>query len=225
MSINLDSIGLALPPCAFWFCRLVDVELAPDRLFLIFEWVDMDLKSYIQKSPGPLPMASLKALLHQVLQGLKYCHSRGIIHRDIKPQNVLVKEDGTVKLADFGLARTFMPPLREFTKEVITLWYRAPELLLGCREYTFALDMWSVGVLFAEMLLRRTFLKGKSEIDQLFRTFSIFGTPNETTWPGVTSLPHFSTNFPKWGPKPLQKVFPGLCPQGIDLLQVSAQRR
>ena len=110
--------------------------------------------------------------MHQVLKALLHCYQRRIMHRDLKPCNILISEDGrTVKLADFGLARSFGLPLKTYTHEVVTLWYRAPEVMLGSKMYSVAIDMWSVGCIFFEILIGRPLFQGKSEIDQLFRIF------------------------------------------------------
>ncbi|KAM9886988.1 hypothetical protein OXX79_013903, partial [Metschnikowia pulcherrima] len=107
------------------------------------------------------------------------------------PQNLLIDKEGNLKLADFGLARAFGVPLRAYTHEVVTLWYRAPEILLGGKQYSTGVDMWSVGVIFAEMCNRKPLFPGDSEIDEIFRIFRVLGTPNETVWPDVSYLPDY----------------------------------
>lgn len=139
------------------------------------------------------------------------------MHRDLKPQNVLVDRTGRLKLADFGLARAFQIPLRRYTHEVVTLWYRAPEVLLGQKVYAPAVDMWSVGAMFAELVTRQALWPGDSEIDELFKIFQSLGTPDSRTWPGVTSLPDYQASFPKWPAKPMEKIVPGLDAVGLDL--------
>lgn len=139
--------------------------------------------------------------MHQLLDAIAYCHLNRILHRDLKPQNLLVNDEGHVKLGDFGLARCFHLPMRGYTHEVITLWYRAPEILLGAKYYGTAVDVWSLGCIHAEMMMRTPLFPGDSEIDQLYRIFKQLGTPNETVWPGVTHLPDFKAIFPKWEPK------------------------
>jgi len=153
----------------------------------------------------------------QLLQGLVYCHTRRIIHRDLKPQNLLIDRKG-LKLADFGLARAFCVPVRPYTHEVITLWYRAPEILLGAQSYSLPVDIWSTGCIFAEMASKRPLFPGDSEIDQIFRIFKILGTPTETVWPGVSQLPEYKANFPSWRPQSLAN-YVTRDPQILDLLQ------
>ena len=143
-----------------------------------------------------------------------------IIHRDLKPQNILTEKDGEiVKVADFGLARAFSIPIRPYTKEVLTLWYRAPELLLGINEYSTPVDIWSIGCIFAELVLRQPLFKGEYEIEQLFKIFHLLGTPNKDTWPDVESLPNYSKEFPKFKPLKFENYFIGLDKYGIDLLK------
>jgi serine/threonine protein kinase len=208
--------------------RLLDVEHSQSptqRLYLVFEWLDQDLKKYMDEVARSQPNARmssklLKSYMFQLVRGLDFCHSRGVVHRDLKPQNLLIDRTGTLKIADFGLARAFCIPLRSYTHEVVTLWYRAPEILLGQRKYGLAVDMWSVGTIFAEMVNFYPLWPGDSEIDELFRIFRTLGTPNETTWPGVGELPDFKPVFPQWPAQPIVRACPeGLDAQGLDLLK------
>ncbi|XP_070643559.1 cyclin-dependent kinase 14 isoform X2 [Bos indicus] len=130
--------------------------------------------------------------LFQLLRGLSYIHQRYILHRDLKPQNLLISDTGELKLADFGLARAKSVPSHTYSNEVVTLWYRPPDVLLGSTEYSTCLDMWGVGCIFVEMIQGVAAFPGMKDIqDQLERIFLVLGTPNEDTWPGVHSLPHF----------------------------------
>lgn len=189
------------------------------KLYLVFEFLEMDLKKYMDQHGYNITPALVKSYMYQLLKGICFCHGRRILHRDLKPQNILIEKDGVLKLADFGLARAFGIPLRTYTHEVVTLWYRSPEILLGSRHYSTAVDIWSLGCIFAELVLKHSLFPGDSEIDQIFRIFRTLGTPNETMWPGVNGLPDWKPNFPQWKSQTLEKVVPGLCADGIDLLQ------
>ncbi|XP_015773352.1 PREDICTED: cyclin-dependent kinase 2-like [Acropora digitifera] len=133
--------------------RLLDVVHGDKKLFLVFEYLDRDLKKYMDSVPaGGISLSLVKSYLYQLLSGIAFCHSHRILHRDLKPQNLLIDAQGSIKLADFGLARAFGVPVRSYTHEVVTLWYRAPEILLGCRYYSTPVDVWSIGCIFAEMV-------------------------------------------------------------------------
>jgi len=168
------------------------------KLYLVFEFLDHDLKNYMDKLGGPIPADLVKSYTKQILEGLAFCHSRRIIHRDLKPQNLLIDTRGGIKLADFGLARAFCVPVRPYTHEVITLWYRAPEILLSAPSYSIPVDIWSTGCIFAEMATGSPLFPGDSEIDQLYKIFQCLGTPTEATWPGVTSFRDYKPLFPQW---------------------------
>lgn len=131
---------------------------------------------------------------------------------------------GQVRIADFGLSRPFSIPNRPYTQEVATLWYRAPEILLGSIEYSTPIDIWSVGVIFVEIVTKNPPFTGDSEIDQLYRIFRICGTPNDEIWPGVTQLKNYRQSFPNWIASPLKSVISNLNldAAGIDLLQVAS---
>lgn len=203
--------------------RLFDIVHADQKLYLVFEFLDMDLKRFMESGNSrgePITLDIVKKFTYQLTSGLNYCHAHRILHRDLKPQNLLIDRDLNLKLADFGLARAFGVPLRTYTHEVVTLWYRSPEVLLGSRHYSTALDIWSVGCIFAEMALRgQPLFPGDSEIDQIFKIFRILGTPNEETWPGVQSLPDYKSTFPNWSPSELEQIVEPLNADGIDLLK------
>ncbi|KAG8854549.1 Cyclin-dependent kinase catalytic subunit [Tulasnella sp. 330] len=210
---------------------LLDIVHSDNKLFLVFEFLDMDLKRYMDAVASPTEATApivarglgpdvVQRFTYQLVKGLHYCHAHRILHRDLKPQNLLIDGEGNLKLADFGLARAFGIPLRTYTHEVVTLWYRAPEVLLGSRHYSTAIDMWSVGCIMAEMIMKGSSLfPGDSEIDQIFRIFRILGTPNEDSWPGVTALPDYKSTFPQWSPQDLRRIVEGIDEDACDLLE------
>lgn len=134
--------------------KLIDLIHGEKKLYLVFEFLDYDLKKYLDMNGGPLPLQLVKSYLYQITSAIKYCHSKRILHRDLKPQNLLIDKNGVIKLADFGLARAFGVPIKTLTHEVLTLWYRAPEILLGQVEYSTPVDLWSLGLIFYEMAHR-----------------------------------------------------------------------
>ncbi|XP_046404222.1 cyclin-dependent kinase 2-like isoform X1 [Ischnura elegans] len=196
---------------------LLDVVHADKKLYLVFEFLTQDLKKFLDSSKDLLPPELVKSYLWQLFKGITYCHAHRILHRDLKPQNLLIDSEGSIKLADFGLARAFGVPVRTYTHEVVTLWYRAPEILLGTKFYSTSVDVWSIGCIFAEMLTRRALFPGDSEIDQLFRIFRTLGTPDESIWPGVSQLPDYKSMFPRWEPQNISKVIPNLDQDAKDL--------
>eukprot|EP00180_Rhodochaete_pulchella_P001158 Plantae.Rhodophyta-Rhodochaete_pulchella.ctg1979.p1 GENE.Plantae.Rhodophyta-Rhodochaete_pulchella.ctg1979~~Plantae.Rhodophyta-Rhodochaete_pulchella.ctg1979.p1 ORF type:complete len:299 (-),score=38.72 Plantae.Rhodophyta-Rhodochaete_pulchella.ctg1979:228-1124(-) len=199
--------------------KFLDVVHASNKLYLVFEFLDQDLKRFMDSQPaGPLDMNLIKSYLYQLLSGIHFCHSRRVLHRDLKPQNLLIDRHGSLKLADFGLARAYGIPVRHYTHEVVTLWYRAPEVLLGARKYSTPVDIWSIGCIFAEMVMRQPLFPGDSEIDELYKIFRALGTPNEETWPGVRDLPDYRTNFPNWPRRHISHSVKNLDEQGLDLL-------
>jgi len=201
---------------------LQDVLMQEAKLYLIFEFLTMDLKKYMDTNipkDGQMDPKLTKSYTYQLLQGMLFCHQRRVLHRDMKPQNLLIDKNGCIKIADFGLARAFGIPVRVYTHEVVTLWYRAPEVLLGSPKYSCPIDIWSIGTIFAEMVNRRPLFQGDSEIDQLFRIFRVLRTPTEELWPGVTQLPDFKASFPNWATMNLKNSMKKLEPAGLELLE------
>ncbi|GMP60875.1 hypothetical protein CsSME_00023562 [Camellia sinensis var. sinensis] len=189
--------------------------------YMIFEYLDYDLEKFMKKFPKKSKNKQrIKNFLRQILSGLAYCHELKIVHCDLRPDNLLVDHDGSVvKIADFGLARKFGSPLGEYCPEVVNLYYMPPEILLGSHLYSTHVDVWSVGCIFAEMINHRHLFNKFFEKDRLQKIFSIMGTPDATTWPGVTSLPDYiPDDFPKQDPKNLAEYVPNLEPAGVDLL-------
>lgn len=158
------------------------------EVYLVMEFVEHDLKTLLANMRTRFQLSEIKTILYQLLSAVALMHSRWIVHRDLKTSNLLMSNRGRIKIADFGLARMFGDPLSEMTSLVVTLWYRAPELLLGTKIYDTAVDMWSVGCIFAELLLKEPLFPGRNETDQLSRIIRLLGHPTEKTWPGFTEL-------------------------------------
>lgn len=149
--------------------RLYDVLHTEKKLTLIFEYLDSDLKKFIDSQHGDIDKQIIKQLMYHLFKGISYCHKHRVLHRDLKPQNLLINKKGELKLADFGLARAFGVPVRSYSHEVVTLWYRAPDVLLGSRHYTTAIDIWSIGCIMAELISSRPLFPGTSVKDQMHR--------------------------------------------------------
>ncbi|XP_017075638.2 cyclin-dependent kinase 1 [Drosophila eugracilis] len=200
---------------------LEDVLMEENRIYLIFEFLSMDLKKYMDSLPADKHMESelVRSYLYQITSAILFCHRRRVLHRDLKPQNLLIDKNGLIKVADFGLGRSFGIPVRIYTHEIVTLWYRAPEVLLGSPRYSCPVDIWSIGCIFAEMATRKPLFQGDSEIDQLFRMFRILKTPTEDIWPGVTSLPDYKNTFPCWSTNQLTNQLKNLDANGVNLIQ------
>jgi len=204
--------------------RLYDVVHTERKLTLVFEFLDQDLKKYLDVCGNSgLDPPILKSFLHQLLTGTAHCHHHRILHRDLKPPNLLINREGRLKLADFGLARAFGIPVRSYTHEVVTLWYRSPDVLMGSRRYGTPVDVWSVGCIFAEMSNGRPLVAGSSEADQLDRIFRLLGTPDaKNDYPGIVDLPGYDKELvvpmrpaPRGG---VGGLCPGLNTRGKDLL-------
>lgn len=189
----------------------------------MFEYLDFDLKQFMHSKYGKgnaIDVDLARHFCYQVLLGLQHCHAHSIMHRDLKPQNLLVDVAArTIKLADFGLGRVFSLPVAKYTHEVVTLWYRAPEILLGTKCYSTAVDVWSVGCIFAEMLLGRSLFCGECELEQLLAIFRILGTPTNQTWPGVKSLRDWHV-YPSWTPTPLASAVRWPKPPSADAIDL-----
>jgi len=201
--------------------RLYDVIHSEKKLTLVFEYLDQDLKKYLDECRGDIPLSTAKSFLFQLLRGVAFCHEHRVLHRDLKPQNLLINRKGDLKLADFGLARAFGIPVRSYSHEVVTLWYRAPDVLMGSRKYSTPIDIWSAGCIFAEMVTGRPLFPGKDTNDQLLRIFKLMGTPSEDIWPSISDLPDWRKDYPQYPAQPLHVIVPGLDDAGYDLLAVT----
>ena len=178
-----------------------EISFNDTKIELCLEYFPYDLKKFLDmtKDNTNFTIDTIKTITYQILKSVEYLHSHKILHRDLKPQNILICDKTlTTKLADFGLSRVYSVPIRPYTKEVLTLWYRCPELMLGLNQYSTGLDMWSVGCIIAELYTKKPIFQGECEIGQLFQMFKVFGTPTESTLPGIVNFPDFNSEFPLW---------------------------
>ncbi|KAI0012856.1 Pkinase-domain-containing protein [Xylariaceae sp. FL0662B] len=193
------------------------------NLNLVLEYLPLgDLEMLIRDTDrvryGP---ADIKAWMGMLTRAVWFCHENFVLHRDIKPNNLLIAADGEVKLADFGLARSFGDPYKAMTATVITRWYRPPELLFGARHYSGAVDIWSVGLVFAELVIRAPYIAGDTELRQIHLICQAVGTPTEENWPGVTTLPDYTVEkeiVPVRGRDHYMQMFGTVGNEGVDLL-------
>lgn len=185
-------------------------------LFLVFEHVEQDLSSYLERVP-PVGLSErrIREMSHDILAGVDFLHSHRIVHRDLKPQNLLVTSTGQVKLADFGLAKTYDSEMK-LTSVVVTLWYRPPEVLLGL-SYNTAVDVWSAGCVLAELHTLRPLFAGTSEGDQLDKIFSVIGRPPKSQWPENVSV--VADNFPQYAAQDLFTICPKMTAPAKDLIE------
>ncbi|KAA3455749.1 cyclin-dependent kinase D-3-like [Gossypium australe] len=204
--------------------ELTDAFPLKGNLHLVFEFMETDLEAVIRDRNIFLSPADIKSYIQMTLKGLSFCHRKWVLHRDMKPNNLLIGPNGQLKLADFGLARIFGSPDRKFTHQnkhavflVFARWYRAPELLFGSKQYGSGVDVWAAACIFAELLLRRPFLQGTSDIDQLGKIFAAFGTPTSSQWPDMLYLPDY-VEYQYVPVPPLRSLFPMASDDALDLL-------
>ena len=214
---------LAHPHCV----SLLDVVVSCKHdVFLVFEYAENDLAALVDAMASermrPFNEPEVKQLLLQLLDAIHFLHANWIVHRDIKMSNLLYDNRGVLKLCDFGLAREYTNAPSPMTPKVVTLWYRAPELLLGATEYGPGVDVWSAGCIFGELLLRRPIAAGSTAIEQLRALCDLLGAPNERIWPGFSALPHtskLSFDLVRYRYNRLPEVFPFISPRhGLGLI-------
>eukprot|EP00927_Polykrikos_kofoidii_P036791 TRINITY_DN3103_c1_g2_i1.p2 TRINITY_DN3103_c1_g2~~TRINITY_DN3103_c1_g2_i1.p2 ORF type:complete len:351 (-),score=48.67 TRINITY_DN3103_c1_g2_i1:432-1484(-) len=208
--------------------RLLDVVVTNNLEFnLIFEQAEVDLGNFLRgfyRRRERLPTNTLASFARQLIHGIFACHTRSILHRDLKPQNILIDHGTHLKICDFGLSRIIdLTRPRAYTHEVITIWYRAPEMFLGATLYGMEVDNWSMGCIIAEMIVGTPIFMGDSEFGMLMKIFEAMGTPTEETWPGVSKLPHWQTWFPNWPHKNkaemVCRLHPELPEAALELFQ------
>lgn len=204
--------------------REVVIGRTAKSVYIVMDFIDHDLRhvmdDLMQRGHG-LAISEVKTLMKQLFSAIACMHDRWIIHRDLKSTNLLLTNDGQIRVADFGLARRLgSPPPDNLTPLVQTLWYRAPELLLGATQYTSAIDCWSLGCIMAEMLTGKPLFQGRSELDQLDRIFNLLGPPTPHQWPTLVNLPSYG-KIRMRGPNHsrLGDQVPMLSPQGLDLIE------
>lgn len=202
--------------------RLQDIIHTENKLSLVFEFMDQDLKKYMDSTAratqGALDQNTIKSFMYQLLKGIAYCHENRVLHRDLKPQNLLINQHNQLKLGDFGLARAFGIPVNTFSNEVVTLWYRAPDVLLGSRMYSTSIDIWSAGCIMAEMYTGRPLFPGTNNEDQLQKIFRLLGTPNEQTWPNITQFPEYKQPQVIYPIQHISQILTNIDSCGLDLL-------
>ncbi|KAL8620010.1 Cyclin-dependent kinase-like 1 [Nucella lapillus] len=201
--------------------RLIEVFRRKKRLHLVFDYVDHTLLNELDRYPRGLPEPMVKRIVYQTLLAVNFCHQYNTIHRDVKPENILITRQGQVKLCDFGFARILTGPGDEYTDYVATRWYRAPELLVGDTQYGPPVDVWAIGCVFAELLTGQALWPGRSDVDQLYLIRKTLGDliPRH--------MQIFSTNAFFKGMsipdpdrlEPLEEKFPTAAPQAMSFMQ------
>ena len=195
-----------------------------DQIYIVMDFVEHDMKSLMEtmrkKKQVFLP-GEVKCLMVQLLRAIHHLHDNWILHRDLKSSNLLLSHNGILKVGDFGLAREYGSPLKAYTSIVVTLWYRAPELLLGMKQYSTHIDVWSIGCILGELLLMEPLFPGKSETDELNKIFKLLGTPSEKSWTGFNALPNSKVKFVDYPVSHLRDKFPErmLSQTGLELLK------
>lgn len=202
--------------------KLVDVIHTNTKLTLVFEYLDTDLKKLMTLKENVLNESTIKSFLYQLLRGVHYIHKKKILHRDLKPQNLLISEENILKIADFGLARSFSVSSKNYTHEVITLWYRPPDVLIGCKNYDINIDMWSIGCIFVEMLLGYPIFSGSSEAEQVIEILKVIGIPSYEDYPEFRTYPEYKEEMENYTEFNLFKILKDKCnSKSYDLLSVS----
>ena len=202
--------------------KILDMFYSINSLYILKEYIDVQLMKLIFKSTQVpelrLSEGDKKAIMLQILSGLAEIHRNGVLHRDLAPSNILINKQGILKISDFGLSRFIASPGRPLSKGVVTINYRSPEILFGAKYYSFPADIWSAGVILAELLLEKTLFPGKTDVDVLVKIFNLLGIPNDNNWPDAIQLPSF--RVAKGTPiTSIQKKFANFSDECRDLLE------
>ncbi|ESP05165.1 hypothetical protein LOTGIDRAFT_208106 [Lottia gigantea] len=199
---------------------LLDVFGQKSNISLVFDFMETDLEIIIKDNNIVLTPPHIKSYILQTLLGLEYLHSHWILHRDMKPNNLLMNDQGVLKIGDFGLAKFYGSPSRPYSHQVVTRWYRCPELLYGARFYSTGVDIWAVGCILAELLIRVPFFPGDSDLDQLSRIFQVTGTPSLEDWPDMKALPDY-IQFKEYPKQQYKDIFIAASDDLLDLLEAT----
>jgi serine/threonine protein kinase len=181
--------------------KMLGFELADNQILLCLEYIKHDLSKFWDAKFDKITpdLKLIKIIMFQIFDGCNYLHTNKILHRDLKPQNILIKEkDNEVKIADFGLSRSYSVPIRNYTNEVLSLWYRSPELILGADYYSTGIDIWSIGCIMVELFTKKPFFKSDSEIGQLFKIYKVLGL----------GIGDWGLGIGDWGLGPIPKMNP-----------------
>jgi len=202
--------------------HLYEAYTADECIHMVLEFCPIDLENIIYNKKLFLKEDQIRKYMEMTISGMKFCHDNFILHRDLKPSNLLIGLNGQIRIADFGLAKSY-PTSGNMTPTVVTIWYRAPELLFGARHYSAAVDVWAIGCIFAELMIRRPIFQAMSDsnIEQLQKIFNVIGTPTEENWPNVKLLPQY-VEFEKRDPLSLSELIVEKCRQSQEAYDLLA---
>ncbi|XP_043260220.1 cyclin-dependent kinase 20-like [Colletes gigas] len=200
--------------------KLLDAFAVGLDFIVVFEYMPISLWEIIKDNEISLTTVQVKTYTKMILEGVAYIHKQNIIHRDLKPANLLISEKGILKIADFGLGRLmWKDTTKPYSHQIATRWYRAPELLYGAKYYTEAIDMWSIGCIFGELLNKSPLFPGETDIEQLAIVLKYLGSPTSETWPELSTLPDFNKiTFPYHKGVTWENVVDDAEPEAVDLI-------
>jgi len=197
--------------------KILHTMTSKKHLFIVYENMSMHLRRYINRYT--LSGQQIQQIAGSILRGVDFYLSKGFLHRDLKPVNIMVSEKGGIKIAGFGCGTRIYNTSHPLSNDVQSLWYRAPEIVLGETNYGWAVDIWSVGVILSEFGNKLELFRADSTIDLLFKIFQLKGTPNKERWPDARKLPNYSDAFPRWRPLPLCAVLDNFSREFVDLIE------